>query len=546
MSLNGPPRLAYPDSALTRPRAWRRARLGATLPGLPVLGEDVPLEGEPRAARAIGEEVQPGGGPDPGDRVEPVIEPDHPLDCLRLFRSGGWVLNGSATAGFAAVECLVLRFMKRNHIPNASFGVLNGDGKLILARGYTNPHAVPRGDPLVEATPCTRFRVASISKPITAIATLHLKQRAAPYLLERKVHSIVPFPLGLKKPAEMNSITVEHLLSHLSGWDDDVFHPCRSDVTIAEFYGRSLPVTRREIINYTLTQKDLNSIPGDTHSYSNFNYMLLSQIIENMSGVPYEEYVESNILHPVRALRTVRGLTRLRDRRVGEVRYYSASDDLPSVCSPSGPPWDTVPLDLQYRPNQFVRWVLSSDRRLLGRRCVYAPYGRFNLNNYWGAAAWLSCAPDLLRIAREVTVNRNLRLNLLSEASLYDMFTPRDRGYGLGWRIGRFFPGSRSHTGHLNGTRALLFLFPDQYVLGQPGAGGGPGNPGPINPYNPLQGREHLEAAGFALVFNKDQHEGLDGFRDFAGGALLDALIDLPRTVWQRAPNLFHAFCQGN
>jgi len=510
-----------------------------------VLGEDVPLEGEPRAARAIGEEVQPGGGPDPGDRVEPVIEPDHPLDCLRLFRSGGWVLNGSATAGFAAVECLVLRFMKRNHIPNASFGVLNGDGKLILARGYTNPHAVPQGDPLVEATPCTRFRIASLSKPITAIATLHLKEHGSRHLLERKVHSIVAFPSGLHPLSPVYRITVEHLLSHLSGWDDEVFHPCRSDVEIADEYDIALPVTRRDIINYTLTQESLKSLPGTEHHYSNFNYMLLSQIIENVSGVSYERYVRSNILNPVGAFHTHRALTRLRDRQVDEVRYYSASDDLAGVCSSPDPPWDTAPLDLQYRPNQFVKWVLSSNEHLEGRHCVYAPYGRFNLRNYWGAAAWISCAPDLLRIAREVTVNRNHRLNLLKPKSLYDMFTPRLQGYGLGWRIGRFFPGSRSHTGHLNGTRALLFLFPDEFVLGEhgTGGGGGPGNPEPLNPYPPLEGREHLEAAGFALVFNKDQHDDLDGFRDFAGGALLDALIDLPRTVWERAPDLFPAFC---
>jgi N-acyl-D-amino-acid deacylase len=70
--------------------------------------------------------------------------------------------------------------------------------------------------------------------------------------------------------------------------------------------------------------KPLDFNPGEKWVYSNFGYDILGRVIERLSGMPYEEYVRTNILLPLGAKRTHEGKTRMSDALPGEVKYYVA------------------------------------------------------------------------------------------------------------------------------------------------------------------------------------------------------------------------------
>ncbi|MBP1635588.1 MAG: flp 1 [Acidobacteria bacterium] len=142
-------------------------------------------------------------------------------------------------------------------------------------------------------TPDTIFHWASITKTLTGIAILQLRDRgrlslddpAVTYVPElRQVHD----PFG-----DISQVTIRHLMSHTAGfraatwpWGGDQdwhpFEPTRWDQVVAMF-----PYTT------------LLFPPGSKYSYSNPGVIVLGRIIEALSGDDYEVYVAKNILMPL-------------------------------------------------------------------------------------------------------------------------------------------------------------------------------------------------------------------------------------------------------
>src|SRR5205823_1387377 len=145
-------------------------------------------------------------------------------------------------------------------------------------------------------------------------------------------------------------------LQHLGGWDrDKTFDPMFYDQPIAQALHRELPITRDDIVRFMAGQP-LTYDPGTTYNYSNFGYLLLGRVIEKLSGVPYERYVQERVLNPlsIRGMRQGRSL--LQNRAPGEVAYAS------KLQSPT---------------------VMSVDAAR-----VPLPYGGFNLENMQSHGAW--------------------------------------------------------------------------------------------------------------------------------------------------------------
>jgi CubicO group peptidase (beta-lactamase class C family) len=129
-----------------------------------------------------------------------------------------------------------------------------------------------------------RFRIASVSKPITATAIFLLAERGRLKLDDRVLGK--DGILGLPGPGD---VTVRHLLNHTSGgWENDGRDPMF----------RRISLGHPELIAWTLETRPLDHAPGAHYAYSNFGYCLLGRVIEKVSGKPYETYVREAVLEP--------------------------------------------------------------------------------------------------------------------------------------------------------------------------------------------------------------------------------------------------------
>ena len=123
----------------------------------------------------------------------------------------------------------------------------------------------------------TGFRLASVSKPITALAVMQLYQEAR-LSLDDSILNYLP-----ELSASWQEITLHHLLSHQSGIRDYE----RGDWEIGQ--------TNQDIVDYYTRHDALEFPPGTNKEYSNPGYHLLAEIVERVSGQRFEDYVEQRI-----------------------------------------------------------------------------------------------------------------------------------------------------------------------------------------------------------------------------------------------------------
>lgn len=151
-------------------------------------------------------------------------------------------------------------------------------GELIYKKGFGFANMEWK----VPNTPNTKFRIASITKPFTAILVMQL--------VEKKVLKLdEPIGTYLKKYPTLagEQITIRHLLTHTSGLVRDVEVEDKSHHS------------PKELISF-FSKKDLQSKPGEKFSYSNAGYILLGYLLETVTGKPYKELLEERIFIPLK------------------------------------------------------------------------------------------------------------------------------------------------------------------------------------------------------------------------------------------------------
>jgi N-acyl-D-amino-acid deacylase len=379
------------------------------------------------------------------------------LDRRRLLRRAGAALaglygaqaagaaevavSGDAGPGLASFDRLMTAFVALHEVPGAALAVTRG-GRLVYARGFGLAD-VTAATPV---QPRSLFRIASASKPITAVAVLRLVERGKLRLEDRALDllNVKPHLDWWKKAvfdARLRDVTVLQLLHHTGGWDRDRSgDPMTRPVEIARALRVEAPATAEQVIRHTLG-KPLDFAPGLRSAYSNFGYCLLGRVIEAASGQPYEAHVRQEVLAPlgIRSMRLGHSLPSW--RAAGEVRYYD--------------PWDRT------GPSVFAPDV--------GRK-VPLPYGTFHLEAMDAHGGWLASAVDLARFA--AAFDDPARCRLLGEKSVRTMFArpggaagfeadgqPRAAYYACGWNVrpeGDVGKANHWHGGMLSGTASWL------------------------------------------------------------------------------------------
>ncbi|MEV1001638.1 serine hydrolase domain-containing protein [Nonomuraea sp. NPDC050202] len=313
---------------------------------------------------------------------------------------------GVAPAALAGFDNVMKTYVVERAISCAQLAITK-NGKLVLARAYRYSD-----DPAVPTfTPTSLFRIASLSKHITAVAIMRLAQDG-----KLSLGASVATLLGLPTTADprLANVTVWRLLQHTGGWDRDISGDyLYLDHTISRSLGVTLPITRDHIVRYA-GGRPLDFAPGSRYAYSNYGYLLLGMIVEKASGMAYETYVKQKILAPAGITRMRLGRTLKAQAAPGEIVYESAQTSR-TVTDASGA---TVP----------------------------APYGAFSMENRGPGGGWLASAVDLVRFARILDAPGTV----LNATSIGRMVAKPEIGvtesgswYGAGLWV-------RQVTGHLN------------------------------------------------------------------------------------------------
>lgn len=326
------------------------------------------------------------------------------------------------------LDRLMTRFMAQYGVVGGALAVTK-DGRLVYARGF----GFADTETNQPAQPDSLFRIASISKPLTAVAALKLYEErkldldAKAFALLRDLQP----PPGASPDPRIQEITVRQLLQHASGLVRSGFGASRENIEAARALGVTPPANSEAIVRYGLT-KPLDFAPGTRAGYSTLGYVALGRVIERVQALKYEEYVKKHALAPAGVSRMQIGRTLPHERVLSEVRYY---DLLGAPLAPSVyPPHPLLP-----RPYVFY------------------------LEGVESGGGWIGSAIDLLRFVTAIDGQRPPAL--LKPETVALMVARPDRPdarnapayFGMGWVLRQTNIGIEwRHSGSLIGTRSLL------------------------------------------------------------------------------------------
>ena len=344
-------------------------------------------------------------------------------------------ISGPALPGLEPVDATMTSLMAKYATPGAQLAVTYR-GRLVLAHGYGLADRATGAT--VQAD--SRFRIASLSKLITAAAILTLIEQGK-LTLDAKAFALLPHlrpgPRATTDP-RLADITVRHLLQHSGGWDRGVSgDPMFKPLEIAEATKTAAPADAHAVIQHMLGQA-LDFNPGSKSVYSNFGYNVLGRIIEAVSGRSYGDFVQENLLGPAGVTGFALGRSLAEDRAAGEVAYFSPPNARPV-------------------PSVFP----------IGNKSVLPPYGGFHLEAMDAHGAWITTATDYVRLLAALDGSRSPAL--LTGASL-ELLTARpappvsvatETYYGLGIQVRPVNGATGSganwwHSGSLPGTATYM------------------------------------------------------------------------------------------
>ncbi len=296
-----------------------------------------------------------------------------------------------------AFEPWVLGQMGKDKVTGMVIGFMMDGEVWIKGFGYSDVE----NQTLMKAE--SAFRLASVTKPMTAMAVLQLVEKGK-IDLDAEVQTYVPY-----FPKKQWPVTVRQLLGHLGGVSHYKDYSVEGTIKVHKNTREALAIFE----NF-----DLVAEPGTKYSYTTYGYNLLGAAIEGASGQSYGDYMREHLWAPL-------GMESTR------------MDN----------PVDLIP----HRVRGY---------RLINNEIKNSEF--VDISSRFAGGGTRSTVGDLLKFAQGVIGNKALTKETTSL-----MFTPmqtrdgRLTGYGMGWEIGslngRFIV---SHTGSQQETGTVLYVFP--------------------------------------------------------------------------------------
>ena len=326
----------------------------------------------------------------------------------------------------AGLDKKMKNYLRKWFIKGGSLAIMRNDS-LVYAKGYGWAEE-EKGIPM---EPGHIMRMASVSKLITAVGVMVLQDKGM-----LSIKDTVFGPSGILQGTQLDSlikdknchkITVEHLLRHQAGFYRD---PLFSSRDIMHLMQLDHAPEADDYFRFVLPKR-LRFQPGEWQRYSNFGYLLLSRIIEEVSGKSYEDFIKEDVLRPAGVYDMHIAGIYYDDKRENEVRYYTHEGD-----------------------GKFIEEYNNSGR--IVERC----YGGNNIPMLSGAGAWCGSPAELARLVASID-GKNEVPDIISKEAVEQMTGYYDKDtFSLGWNDTHPAKGW-SRTGTLSGTTALVKYFPD-------------------------------------------------------------------------------------
>lgn len=293
---------------------------------------------------------------------------------LLVLESGSAI--GQASARPDSLDAIVREFIRARNIPGAAIAVLQ-HGHTVKTAGY----GIANLEMNVGVSAHSVFEIGSMTKQFTATAVMMLVDSGR-LSLEDSLTQFIP-----DLPDAWHGIRLRHLLRHTSGlhdWEGDSAFSFRRQYSLREFVS-------------FVARHPLDFEPGRRFSYTNSAYPLLGAVVERVSGVRYERFVEDRIFKPA-------GMVESRFRREGEIVPRRASGFVerngvlmhgeplrPSILAPNGLILSTA-ADMQ-------RWMLAQRNNSLLRSAtaeLMVTPTQFNDSTIFkgGGVAWFFTTSD--------------------------------------------------------------------------------------------------------------------------------------------------------
>jgi CubicO group peptidase (beta-lactamase class C family) len=204
-----------------------------------------------------------------------ILQPD-------LVRAATATSSASGVS-IARIDAFVRDQMDENDFPGVALALVHGD-RLVHLRGFGE--AAQDGRPV---TPQTPFILGSVSKAVTAVAVMQLVE-AGKVALDAPVTRYLPW-FRLSDAHASRRITVRQLLAHTSGIPPDAG---MTDTTLSALHTTSIEHLVRSFRTVALDRP-----VGSSFEYADANYIVVSLIVQAVSGEPYGAYLQRHIFAPL-------------------------------------------------------------------------------------------------------------------------------------------------------------------------------------------------------------------------------------------------------
>ena len=247
----------------------------------------------------------------------------------RTYRTrgpGAVTLDATNAAKAAQLDAWMERFMKAHAQRGTGIAVIDGT-RLVFARGYTFAEA-----DYPETEPTTIFRLASVSKTFTAIATWKALLDDPSVSRSSKVQSILnltALPANATVPADFAKVTVRHLLESCSGIDQNGMRGSMQAVRDNTSDGQPVSV---QTLARMIAGLPMPGTPGGGTVYGRTDYWMLGLIMAKLSDTPdFDAALKKLVLDPLKMTRTRGSKSKMVQRAADEAMHHAP--DLPTSKS---------------------------------------------------------------------------------------------------------------------------------------------------------------------------------------------------------------------
>lgn len=179
---------------------------------------------------------------------------------------------------FPELDRMFKAFAEENRFPGYAYGIML-DGKLVYSGGGGFADLEKR----VQAGPKTLFRIASMTKSFIAMSILKLRDDGK-LRLDDPACLYIPEMVDLHFIEDAPTITIRHLLTHTAGFSTD-----------DPWADRKMEESESDLMALIRSRVYFSNPSGETYEYSNLGYAILGAIVQKVSKIPYDQYVNTRL-----------------------------------------------------------------------------------------------------------------------------------------------------------------------------------------------------------------------------------------------------------